>query len=109
MLVTDPSAALRVIETNEDFAETRLEAVGFVFHGAIPGPDGKKPRVKAGTNLLHFARCSKLDRVAEGDQKMWYRSIRVAKAHLDEHVGPGRWGWCKTCQREVTQRVLNEA
>lgn len=109
MLTQNPSTPVRTIENQEDLAETRLEARGFVFHGTVPD-EGKagKGRVKAGSNLLHFARCSKLERVAESEHKVWFKSIRVAKAHLDEHVGAGRWNWCKLCQREITQRVLNE-
>lgn len=108
MLIKDQPAAVRMIESSEDFAETRLEAVGFVFHGHLPGPDGKAPRAKATSNLLHFSRCAKLERASENEDKIWFRSIRVAKAQLDEHVGPGRWKWCKVCEREITQRILNE-
>jgi hypothetical protein len=109
MLVKDQPAPVRPIESEDDLAETRLEAVGFVFHGTVP-IEGKKPagRSRAASNLLHFARCPKLERVAETEDKLWFRSIRVAKAHLDEHVGNGRWKWCKLCEREITQRILNE-
>jgi hypothetical protein len=109
MLVKDQPAPVRSIEDDHDFAETRLEAVGFVFHGFVPSKDKKtNGRVKAGSNLLHFARCGKLERVPETEDKVWYRSIRVAKTHLDETVGAGRWKWCKVCEREITQRILNE-
>jgi hypothetical protein len=109
MLTQNPTSPIRTIENQEDLAETRLEARGFVFHGTVPesGKAGNR-RAKAGSNLLHFARCSKLERVGDGEHKVWFKTIRVAKAHLDEHVGAGRWTWCKVCQREITQRVLNE-
>lgn len=109
MLLKDQAAPVRTIENEDDFAETRLEAVGFVFHGNVPVPDKKaNGRVRAGANLLHFARCGKLERVGESEGKLWFRSIKVAKEHLDGVIGVGRWRWCKLCEREITQRILNE-
>jgi hypothetical protein len=105
---TTDQAAVRPLETDHDFDEARLEAIGFVFHGLVPTEGAKRPAAKAGTNLLHFARCGKLERVGAGEVKIWFRSIRVAKQHLDEAVGANRWKWCKICEREVTQKVLNE-
>jgi len=106
MLIEDQIAAIRTLETPDAVAEARLEAVGYVFHGAIPEPGAKRPR--AGANTLHFARCAKLDRAGEHETKLWFRSIRIAKAHLDEVVGADRWKWCKSCEREITQKILNE-
>jgi hypothetical protein len=108
MLVKDQSVSIRPIESSDDFAETRLEAVGFVFHGTIPQGEGKRPGGKAGANLLHFARCAKLDKVHNAEAKIWFRTIRHAKQHLDEAVGADKWKWCKICEKEVTQRILNE-
>lgn len=109
MLVQTPSAPIRTIESADDLSEARLEAIGFIFHGHVPPPERRGAgRVKAGSNLLHFARCGKLDRVTDSEDKVWFRSIRVAKAHLDEVLGSGRWKWCKVCEREITQRILNE-
>ncbi len=105
MLIEDQVES-RAIESDDEMAETRLAAVGFVFHGMVPNAEGKRPR--GGANLLHFARCPKLDRVTQNESKFWFRSIRVAKAHLDKLVGVESWKWCKYCEREVTQRVLNE-
>ena len=101
---------VRPLETSEDLAEARLEAIGFVFHGAVPTADGggKRPSVKVGTNLLHFARCAKLDKAADGEAKIWFRTVNIAKAHLDQAVGANRWKWCKVCEREITQKILNE-
>jgi hypothetical protein len=101
-------AGVRPLETSDEFDETRLEATGFVFHGTAPPPNGKRPAVKAGTNLLHFARCAKLDKVGEGEVKIWFRTINIAKNHLDEVIGANRWKWCKICEREITQKILNE-
>ena len=36
------------------------------------------------------------------------RTIAIAKQHLDETVGASRWKWCKLCEREITQKILNE-
>jgi hypothetical protein len=99
---------IRPLETSDDLEETRLEAVGFIFHGTIPEADGKRGAVKAGTNLLHFARCAKLDKAADAESKIWFRTITIAKEHLDDTVGTDRWKWCKICEREITQRILNE-
>jgi hypothetical protein len=107
MLIKDPITSIFPIDSVDDLAEVRLEAIGFVFHGTLLDPATKKaPR--GGANLLHFARCAKLEKATDTEAKFWYRSIRVAKPHLDEHVGTARWKWCKLCEREVTQKVINE-
>jgi len=74
----------------------------------LPAEGAKRPAVKAGTNLLHFARCAKLERVSGGEAKIRDRTIGVAKGHLDGAVGSNRWKWCKVCEREITQKILNE-
>ena len=102
---------VRPLESADEFAEARVEAIGYVFHGTVPKDDAgaKRPAaVKAGSNMLHFARCGKLDKVADSETKIWFRTIPIAKAHLDGAVGTARWKWCKVCEREVTQKVLNE-
>ena len=102
---------VRPLETPEELAEARLEAIGYVFHGAVPmdSGNGKRPAaIKAGTNLLHFARCAKLEKAGDGEAKIWFKTIAIAKSHLDETVGPNRWKWCKVCEREITQKILNE-
>src|SRR5258708_31739845 len=57
-------AGVRSLETADDFGETRLEGIGFVFHGTLPPENGKRAASKAGQNLLHFARCGKLEKVS---------------------------------------------
>jgi hypothetical protein len=99
---------IRILESIEDFFETRLEAVGFIFHGILPIAKSKGQSA-AGSNLLHFARCAKLEKIGEGETKIWFRSVRIAHRHLDELVGAKRWKWCKLCEREITQRVLDES
>lgn len=109
-MTTQDHVGIRPLETVEDLSETRLEAIGFVFHGSAPvtNGNGKRSSVKAGSNLLHFARCSKLDKASDLEAKIWFRTITIAKAHLDETVGSERWKWCKVCEREITQKILNE-
>jgi hypothetical protein len=107
MPIQDQSG-VRPLETVDDWVETRLEALGFIFHGTIPLPETKRGAGRAGTNLLHFARCPKLDKVGESEAKIWFRTISIAKQHLDETVGNSRWKWCKICEREITQKILNE-
>jgi len=98
---------IRPLETVDDWDETRLEAVGFIFHGTVP-PPGSKRAPRAGTNLLHFARCARLEKVSDGESRIWFRTIGIAKEHLDQTVGPERWKWCKNCEREITQKIINE-
>jgi hypothetical protein len=114
MSIEDPMG-VRPLESSEDLVEARVEAVGYVFHGSVPQTNGsgtahgKRPvAVKAGTNLLHFARCAKLDKAGDSEVKIWFRTIHIAKAHLDQTVGSNRWKWCKVCEREITQKILNE-
>jgi hypothetical protein len=107
---TQDHVGFRPLDSSEDFAEARLEAIGFVFHGTVPldNANGKRPAVRTGSNLLHFARCAKLDKAGENETKIWFRTISIARAHLDESVGANRWRWCKVCEREITQKILNE-
>lgn len=107
MLIQESIASLRTIETADDLAETRLEAIGYVFHGILPKADGKRAG-RAGANLLHFARCQKLDKIVDTEARIWFRTIKAAKVHLDETLGAGKWRWCKVCEREITQKILNE-
>ena len=50
----------------------------------------------------------KLEKVGDNETKIWFRSVRVAIKHLDELIGHQRWKWCKICEREITQRILDE-
>ena len=99
---------VRIVESIDDWDETRLEAIGYIFHGIVPEANAKRGAVKAGINLLHFARCGKLDKVGDGESRIWFRTIVLAKSHLDQAVGENRWKWCKICEREITQKILNE-
>jgi hypothetical protein len=99
---------IRPLESLEDFCETRLEAIGFIFHGN-PHAAKSKGQPSGTSNLLHFARCAKLEKIGESETKIWFRSVRIAHKHLDELVGAKRWKWCKLCEREITQRVLDES
>jgi hypothetical protein len=98
---------VRPLESAEEFSETRIEAVGFIFHGILHIAKSKGQPTGA-SNLLHFARCAKLERIRENETKIWFRSVKIAHKHLDELVGSKRWKWCKVCEREITQRVLDD-
>lgn len=98
---------IRSLESTEDFTETRLEAIGFIFHG-VPAVGDKPLALRSTSNLLHFARCTKLEKALPTEAKIWFRSIKVALKHLDEKPGKNRWKWCKVCEREITQRILDE-
>jgi hypothetical protein len=99
---------VRKLESLEEFSETRLEAVGFIFHGTISTANGKTHSGRPGSNLLHFARCAKLEKAAVGETKIWFRTVRLALKHLDDAIGHAHWRWCKVCEREITQRILDE-
>ena len=107
-MLTQEITGVRNLESPEEFAEARVEAIGFIFHGTLAHSNGKRAASRAQSNLLHFGRCGKLERVADGEAKIWFRSIRLAQKHLDEVVGPRHWKWCKVCEREITQRILDE-
>jgi hypothetical protein len=100
---------VRTLENSDEFSESRLEAIGFIFHGTVAESNGKKSSARSPVNLLHFARCSKLEKVGETETKIWFRSIRVAVKYLEELVGRRQWKWCKICEREITQRILDES
>jgi len=104
---TKEQTAIRPLESAEDLWETRLEAIGFIFHGTLNVAKSKGQSAGA-TNLLHFARCPKLEKIGESETKIWFRSVRIAHKHLDELLGTKRWKWCKLCERGITQRVLDE-
>ena len=107
-MLTKEIAGVRNLETPEEYSEARVEATGFIFHGTSAGSNGKRSPSRASSNLLHFARCVKLEKVGDEENKIWFRSIRTAQKHLDEVVGPRHWKWCKVCEREITQRILDE-
>jgi hypothetical protein len=109
MLTQQKLPAFRALESSEEFSETRLEAIGFIFHGTVPESNGKPASARSPANLLHFARCSKLEKVGENETKIWFKSVRVAIEHLDRVVGNKRWKWCKICEREITQRIIDES
>ena len=41
MLTQQKLPAFRALESSEEFSETRLEAIGFIFHGVVPQTNGK--------------------------------------------------------------------
>ncbi len=108
MPIQQKAASIRSLESPEEFFETRLEAIGFIFHGTVTEVKSKSAASRAATNLLHFARCPKLEKVNDSETKIWFRSVRIALNHLDELIGHHRWKWCKVCDREITQRILDE-
>jgi hypothetical protein len=107
-MLTQQAAGVRTLENPGEYSEARLEAVGFIFHGIPADSNAKRPPSRSQSNLLHFARCIKLEKVGAGESKIWFRSIRLAQKHLDETVGRRHWKWCKVCEREITQRILDE-
>jgi hypothetical protein len=107
-MLTQEIAGVRKLDTPEEYSEARVEATGFIFHGTLAESNGKRAASRALSNLLHFARCVKLEKVGDGENKIWFRSIRTAQKHLDEVMGRRNWKWCKVCEREITQRILDQ-
>lgn len=107
-MLTQEMPGVRKLESPEEYSEARVEAIGFIFHGIAPNSNGKRPAPRASSNLLHFARCVKLEKAGEGGEIIWFQSIRKAQEHLDGSVGQSHWKWCKLCEREITQRILDE-
>lgn len=97
---------VRDLETQEDYEEVREESVGYIFHGGLI--KGRRTTSKNG-NMLHFARCNKIDKLAvDQPKKLWFGTIRVAREHLDQNFGTESWKWCKQCEAEVTQKLLEQ-
>ena len=107
-MIVQETLGVRPIESSDDLSETRLEALGYIFHGHLPPTEGKRPAVRAGCTVLHFARCAKLEKAADAEAKIWFRTIGIAKIHLDQIIGESRWKWCKICERDITQKNINE-
>lgn len=107
-MLTQEIAGVRKLENPGEFSEARVEAIGYIFHGTPANSNGKRPPARSQSNLLHFARCAKLEKAGDGESRIWFRSIRLATKHLDEMVGKRHWKWCKLCEREITQRILDE-
>ena len=110
MLVQDPLRRSEPSRTPRISPETRLEARGFVFHGTVPEPGKVGQGHEAGSNVLHFARCTKLEHVTESDNKLWFQTIRVAKSHPTS-MSASACNWCKICSADHPsaglQRSLN--
>ena len=104
MLSTQEDQAIRELNSQADFDDARDESVGYIFHGNAAK---RRRTVGKNTNLLHFARCNKLEKMAaDQPHKVWFGTIRVAREHLNESVGQEGWKWCKQCESEVTQKLL---
>ena len=83
--------SVRSLDTTEEFFETRLEAIGFIFHGIVTEANGKSHSARSTSNSLHFARCAKLEKVGDSETKIWFRSRSGGLKHLDELIGHHRW------------------
>jgi hypothetical protein len=101
---------VQLLESEDEFTEATLEQIGFIFVGLVSSGNEveRSARRSRSGNLLHFARCPKLEKVRRDDMKIWFRSVRIAIKHLDEMVGHSRWQWCRICERDITQRILDE-
>ena len=106
MLSAQDEHTVRDLDSQSDFEDAVYESIGYIFHG-IEIKGRKSPGKNS--NLLHFARCNKLEKLAaEQPKKVWYNTIRSAREHLDESVGSNNWKWCKQCEAEVTQKLLEQ-
>lgn len=104
MLTAQDSQAVRELGSKSELESARDEGSGYIYHGTAK-PPRKAPAKNA--NLLHFAHCNKLNRIAEGQTRvLWFDRIKSASEHLNGTVGQDRWKWCKQCESEVTQKLL---
>ncbi|MFM1802425.1 MAG: hypothetical protein RJA81_1777 [Planctomycetota bacterium] len=106
MISAQEESMIRDLASQEDFEDAVYESVGYIFHGIeikgrkVPGKN---------SNLLHFAHCNKLEKLSsEQPIKFWFSRIRTAREHLDEAMGSKNWKWCKQCESEITQRLLEQ-
>ena len=106
-MLTQQIAGVRNLENPEEFSETRVEAIGFIFHGTLADSNGKRPSARSPSNLLHFARCAKLEKVGDGETEIWFRHPAGDQASRRDRRAR-HWKWCKVCEREITQRILDE-
>lgn len=106
MLTAQESQNVRELATKSELEDAKDDGEGYIYHGT------EKPlrkTVPKNANLLHFAHCNKLNKVAEDQTRIiWFDRIRVASVHLNEVVGQDRWKWCKQCEAEVTQKLLEQ-
>lgn len=104
MITAQAEETVKEIQSPGAFDDVRDECIGYVFHGIEM--KGRKAPGK-NSNLLHFAHCNKLEKLAtDQPRKVWFRTIRVAREHLDTSIGQQNWKWCKQCESEVTQKLL---
>ena len=108
MLTQQKLPAVRALESSEEFSETRLEAIGFIFHGTVTESNGKPHNARSPSNLLHFARCSKLEKVGENETKIWFKSVRVAIEHLDGLIGTNAGNGARSAnERSLSESLTN--
>jgi hypothetical protein len=103
-MLTQDTPNVRELPSKKDLEMAKDEAEGYIFHGSERAT--RKAPAK-NSNLLHFAHCQKLTKLTDDQTKfLWFERIRVASAHLNDAVGADRWKWCKQCEAEVTQKLL---
>ena len=93
---------IRPLESSEDFWETRLEAIGFIFHGILTVAKSKA-QASSTTNLLHFARCPKLEKIGDGETK------NLVQERPDRPQASGRANWYQALEVVQIVRARNHA
>jgi uncharacterized protein YaiL (DUF2058 family) len=77
---TQDVQTVRDLETQDDYEEAREESVGYIFHGGLI--KGRRTTSKNG-NMLHFARCNKIDKLAVDralEPELWCGIMEVVQA-----------------------------
>lgn len=106
MLTAQESQNVRALESKSELENAQEDGQGYIYHGSEKPPRKAAPK---NANLLHFAHCNKLNKIAEGQTRiLWFERIRAASEHLNDTVGQDRWKWCKQCEAEVTQKLLEQ-
>jgi len=106
MLTAQESQNVRELGSKSELESARDDGHGYIYHGTDKPVRKTAPK---NANLLHFAHCNKIEKLAEGQPRIiWFDRIRVASEHLNENVGQDKWKWCKQCESEVTQKLLEQ-
>jgi|GEM_PF-779376 len=106
MLTAQDSQAVRELGSKSELDDAKDDGNGYIYHGSEKPPRKAPPK---NANLLHFAHCNKLNKIADGQTRiLWFDRIRIASEHLNDTVDLDRWKWCKQCESEVTQKLLEQ-
>ena len=107
-MLTQEIAGVRNLENPGEFSEARVEAIGYIFHGTLADSNGKRPTARSQSNLLHFARCAKLEKAGDGESRIWFRASGWRRSTSTRWSGSATGSGARSATAEITQRILDE-